>query len=265
MTTTPTHTDRESLRGHAYATTTPLQTRRALYEYRRPRLDLVGEVVHRLGNVPTGVVADVGCGTGVYSRALREARPDLTVVATDLSPGMVSAAGGTGAVIDAMELPFADRSCTAVLGLHMLYHVPDPGRAVAEFARVVRADGSVIIMGNGEGDKRELDVAWARAVKDVTGRTTRGLLGGVLSAEAMGELAREHFPVVESVHYRARTVAPAEPVVAFFGSIRHLSELGESFDAVLARATELVEEEVAEQGAFTISNHVGMYRAQVEA
>ncbi|GLZ79000.1 hypothetical protein Afil01_38070 [Actinorhabdospora filicis] len=263
-TASPAHTDREALRTKAYRDERPLETRRAIYDHRRPRLDLVGEVVHRLRDVPGGVLADVGCGSGAYSKALRAARPDLTVIAADLSAGMVSVAGAPGVVTDATHLPLATRSCSAVLALHMLYHVPDPRAAVAEFARVVREDGSVLIMGNREGDKHELDELWDRAAMDVLGHPAGGMVGGHLSAEEMGELAREAFPVVESVSYRARTVVPeAAPVIAFFDSTRALSGLGGNFDAVLARASALIQERVATEGAFAFTNHTGMYRAQV--
>lgn len=263
-TTTPAHTDREALRTRAYADERPLETRRAIYDYRRPKLDLVGEVVHRLRDVPGGVLADVGCGSGAYTRALRAARPDLTVIAADLSAGMVSVAGAPGMVTDAMRLPLLDRSCSAVLALHMLYHVPDPRAAVTEFARVVREDGSVLIIGNAVDDKHELDELWDRAAQDVLGRPAGGLVGGHMRAEEMGALAHEVFPVVESVAYRARTVVPeAAPVVAFFDSTRALSSLGEDFDPVLARAAELIEARVAAEGAFTFTNHTGMFRARV--
>lgn len=260
---TTSFTDRRELQTRAYADERPLETRRAIYRYRRPQLDLVGEVVHRLREIPAGVVADVGCGSGAYTKALRAQRADLTVVAVDLSPGMVGHTGGPGFVADAMALPLTDDSCAAVLALHMLYHVPDPAAAVAEYARVLRPEGSCLILGNGPDDKIEFDHLWARAHRDVTGRESEDAIFGpsILRFGDMDALAREAFPTVERVEYFGRTVVPdPEPVVAFIDSTRHLNN-NPAFDAVRDRAAEIVAETVAREGAFTFTNHTGMIRA----
>lgn len=255
-------TDRRELQTKAYADERPLETRRAIYEYRRPPLDLVGEVVHRLREIPAGVVADVGCGSGAYTKALRERRSDLTVLAVDLSPGMVGHTGGPGFVADATVLPLADDSCTGVLALHMLYHVPDPAAAVAELGRVLRPDGSCLLMGNGPEDKIEFHHLWARANRDVTGRDDGDIFGAaILRFGDMDALAREVFPTVERVEYFGRTVVPdPAPVIAFIDSTRHLND-SPDFDAVLDRAAAIVTETVAREGAFTFTNHTGMIRA----
>lgn len=261
--TTAAFTDRVALQTVAYADERKLETRRAIYDHRRPPLDLVGEVVHRLGPVPTGVVADVGTGSGAYAKALRAARPDLTVLAIDLSPGMVAAAGQPGLVADAMRLPLPDASCVGVLALHMLYHVPDPAAAVAEYARVLRTDGSCVIAGNGPDDKHEFTTLWKRATLEVTGTADHRALGaGVLPFTEMDALARDAFPVVERVEYFGQTVVPdAEPVIAFLGSVQNWTG-NEEFSACLERAGEIVRETVAREGAFTFTNHLGVIRAR---
>lgn len=255
-------TDRRELQTKAYADERPLETRRAIYEYRRPRLDLVGEVVHRLRDIPAGVVADVGCGSGAYSKALRAARPDLTVLAVDLSPGMIAHTGPPGFVADAMSLPLADDSCSGVLALHMLYHVPDPAVAVAEYARVLKDDGSCLIIGNGPDDKVEFGHVWSRASRDVHGRDGDDIFGSsILRFGDMHALAREAFPVVERVEYFGTTAVPdPAPVIAFIDSTRHLNG-GPDFDAVRDRAAEIVTETVEREGAFTFTNHIGVIRA----
>jgi len=50
---------------------------------------------------------------------------------------------------DAMSLPLCDDACAAACAIHMLYHVPDPARAVAELSRVVRPGGTVLVVLNG--------------------------------------------------------------------------------------------------------------------
>ncbi|HET6950451.1 MAG TPA: methyltransferase domain-containing protein, partial [Acidimicrobiales bacterium] len=115
-----------------------------------------------------GDVLEVGCGPGwlwVQGGDLLPAALRLTL--TDLSPGMVAeavervrAAGRYAAVegrtADAQALPFTDARFDVVVADHMLYHVPDPARAVAELRRVLRPGGVLVAATNGPRALREL-------------------------------------------------------------------------------------------------------------
>ncbi len=57
---------------------------------------------------------------------------------------------------DAQDLPFADSSFDVVIANQMIYHVPDPSRALREFARVLRAGGVLMASTVGPGHLREL-------------------------------------------------------------------------------------------------------------
>jgi SAM-dependent methyltransferase len=72
------------------------------------------------------------------------------ITLSDASMGMVSharqrlrspAVSLTFAVVDAQALPFATASMDAVIANHMLYHVPDQPRALAEIQRVLKPGG----------------------------------------------------------------------------------------------------------------------------
>src|SRR5687768_7666446 len=98
------------------------------------------------------VALDVGCGPGTYDAALtRRAR---TVVGLDLSPGMLGRPGGPAdaspgvshGVADAQALPVRDAGVDVVLAAHMLYHVPDVARALAEARRVLRPGGTALLV-----------------------------------------------------------------------------------------------------------------------
>jgi 2-polyprenyl-3-methyl-5-hydroxy-6-metoxy-1,4-benzoquinol methylase len=89
-------------------------------------------------------VLEVGCGSGYYTRALVEAGARVT--ATDLSPAYVEQARGLApgaefSVEDAQRLSFEDESFDRVLMTEVVEHVPEPARAVAEAARVLRPGG----------------------------------------------------------------------------------------------------------------------------
>jgi SAM-dependent methyltransferase len=155
--------DKRYLRDVAYQTDAGLVARAGLYEHQRPRVDLVGEVMALLGDVDGRVVVDVGCGNGQYIPALRAG--GARVVGIDLSAGMLGAITDPPPVIvgDAESLPLHDGCADVIVQAHMLYHVPDPNRAVAEAARVLGTAGRLLVATNGPGHLQELEDVW-RAV-----------------------------------------------------------------------------------------------------
>ncbi len=88
---------------------------------------------------------DVGCGTGVLTATL----PADEVVGVDPSGPFLQVAraavpGAEFHQADARELPFPDRSFDAVVSGLALNFVPEPERAVAEFARVGSAAAAYV-------------------------------------------------------------------------------------------------------------------------
>ncbi len=142
-----------------YAAPSRLETRRSVWgpgpEGVSP-VDVLTQVV--VASSPRQVL-EVGCGTGDLARSLAALLPDARVVATDLSPGMVAAAtapGLTTLVAPADRLPFADGSFDVAVAAWMLYHVPDLDAALAELARVLHPDGTLVVATNGERHLAEL-------------------------------------------------------------------------------------------------------------
>lgn len=113
-------------------------------------------------------VLEAGCGAGWMWKESSAPVPDRVRLAlTDLSLGMVSAAlervrstgrfeRVAGFAADLQALPVESDRYDRVVANHMLYHLPDPARGVAELARVVRNDGAVIAATNGRRHMRAL-------------------------------------------------------------------------------------------------------------
>lgn len=132
--------------GYAYAhegTGTPAR-------YFRSRISLVFQT---LASSPGGDLLDAGCGPGMMVRELLDSRPDdFRVTALDRSPEMVAAcslrAGSSNSVralvgrVEAM--PFPDASFDVVLAMGVLEYT-DPAAALAEIARVARADALILV------------------------------------------------------------------------------------------------------------------------
>lgn len=95
---------------------------------------------------PGGPHADIACGTGRLTAALR-ARGD-TVVPCDSSLAMlhVASLNQVGPVVqaDAFALPVADARCAGAATLRLLFHFADPGPLLGELRRVVRPAGTLV-------------------------------------------------------------------------------------------------------------------------
>lgn len=91
-------------------------------------------------------VVEVGCGTG---RLLERLAPlARRAEGVDLAPAMVARARERGLRVregDARVLPFASATFDAVLCFRCFPHVPEPARALAEMARVLRPGGVALV------------------------------------------------------------------------------------------------------------------------
>jgi malonyl-CoA O-methyltransferase len=115
------------------------------------------------------VIADIGCGTGHASRALKRRYPRARVVALDLSPAMLRAAHRQQGFLrrfqrvcaDAARLPFAEASIDLLYCNLMLQWCNDPDAVFAEFRRVLRPHGLLTFSSFGPDTLRELRQAWS--------------------------------------------------------------------------------------------------------
>ena len=262
-------TDAAYLRDKQYKDPTNLNARIALHaQYARAEVPwypwLAGVVTW-----PDGAdVLEVGCGPGLLWERIAPLLPHLRLTLSDLSEGMLDAARAVVAPIDSIELvatnvcdaqdlPFADASFDVVVANHMLYHVPEPTRAVAEFARVLRPDGVLIAATNGP---HHLDVI-AEISRQVLGWSSLDFVdrrfgrtnGGAILESAFGDVTWHRHP---------STLVCDDPaaVVAY---IRSSASGQEASPEQLATLSQVVEERFeAAGGVVEMSMESGCFVAQ---
>ena len=115
---------------------------------------------------PQGRILELGCGVGNLWRDNSDRIPEtMEIILSDLSPGMLDQARKNLGdipvsfkfkIIDAQSLPFDDQSFDMVIANHMLQHVPDRQKAVAEIRRVLKPGGRFYASTTGDSHLKEL-------------------------------------------------------------------------------------------------------------
>ena len=102
----------------------------------------------RLSGLPRGArVADLGCGSGVFTALLRHNGFDS--VGVDISPKLLALGRRKHPVLELIEgdvenLPFESESFDGVLLSGLVHHFPDPRRLAREVMRILKSGGRFV-------------------------------------------------------------------------------------------------------------------------
>jgi SAM-dependent methyltransferase len=254
------------LRDVAYADPSGLTARASLYDHQSPWVDLVGEALGMLGPIKGCAVGDVGCGNGRYLPSLQGA--GAWVLGVDLSDGMLrSAPAPQPAVIaaDAQSLPMASGALDAALMMHMLYHVPDPERAVVEVNRVLRRGGRLLVGTNGPRHLVEMDELWLPLLERAGGLDDLedvGLVNARLTARDARRLLEEHFADVDERWLPSSViVTDPGPVIRHAASTTGAHVVGAHRDDLLNELAASVSARIRHDGEFRITTEVVFFAA----
>ena len=110
-------------------------------------------VAERLALFRPKRILETAAGTGIVTRAVTEAVPEATIVATDVNPAVVEFAAQhvrservTFQRADAQDLPFEDATFDLVLCVFGVMFFPDKIRANAEARRVLGPGGRYLLV-----------------------------------------------------------------------------------------------------------------------
>ena len=198
-------------------------------------------------------VLEAGCGSGaLWLKNIDRIPANADVTLSDFSPGMVDDARQAisrqarlrFAVVDVQSLPFRSQSLDVLIANHMLYHVLDVRRAVAELRRALAPDGRLIAATNGRVHLRELFELARHDEPDSF---------GLESGEA---ILRDHFSSVAVRRYPdALAITEAPPVIDYIASMVRDEALDE---AGRAEIEAFVENAIERDGAFHVTKDAGV-------
>ncbi len=208
-------------------------------------------VYDQLALPPQGCILELGCGSAeLWATNLQRVPAGCEIILSDFSAGMARQAMGrlahgshpsAFAVLDAQAIPFGDRRFDVVIANHMLYHVPDRERALAEIRRVLRPGGYLYATTIGQAHLLEL---YALVERFDPASTFRGTLSSPFTLESAPAQLAGHFAYHAVYRYEdALMVNEAVPLVNYIisGSSRPAEEQRTAL-------TEFVERELAAHG-----------------
>jgi ubiquinone/menaquinone biosynthesis C-methylase UbiE len=182
----------------------------------------------------------------------------------DLSNGMLTAArtrSDSALVVgDAQSLPFLDASFDCVLAMHMLYHVPERDLAIAEFRRVLRADGVALALTNSHRHLAELNEMVGSVLYEIDGTDPASLRAYLRFSSESGEAElRRHFAsVVRHDVESTLVVTDAEALVRYVASMGSTAR-AQSGGAILQEVERRSRAVIDREGAFRIRTEVGCF------
>jgi SAM-dependent methyltransferase len=223
------------------------------------------------------LVLDVGCGFGAFHPSL--CRAGARVLGLDLSASMLGEAHRQAARqgmavqlvrADAQTLPIAEKTCDAVLAMHMLYHVTDIRRGLEDLRRVVKLGGRVLISTNAADHSARLHELHHRAAREL-GFTPSQRSGFERFSLADLPLVRSVFPEAELHVLPNAFVFPSKDVALRFyasGRVDAIDERradGSHRPPLLEKVGAMIDEIIEREGVFRVEKDAGYFLATVKA
>ena len=256
-----------------YRDASRLDARVRLYDLYASRADSFRTwVFDRMTLSPGESVLDVGAGTAnLWSENAERVSPGVALLLGDRSSGMLRTAGerlaGTGlafrrAGLDVQALPFPEASFQVVVANHMLYHVPDRARALAELRRVLVPGGRVYSTTNGWSHLLEMRELVRRFGLASGMRAALSGAGRVAGGWDLEDGAREfgaRFADVRVESYRDDLrVTDAGPLVDALRSMGSTGGDDSADEQALAELRSHVEWMIGLEGSFHVSTWAGL-------
>lgn len=232
---------------------------------------------HLLARPQDARILELGCGPASTWASQQERVPGgWQITLSDFSAGMVEKARASiqgadhffFAVQDAQAIAFPASSFDAVIANHMLYHVPDRQKALAEIRRVLKPGGVLFAATNGMRHMAELDEIIWRALSGLDSTAAQNALQSQVAAFSL-ETGREQiapwFKMVQvDIYEDGLEVNEVQPLVDYILSMGFLfapaqrSKLEEN----VVKITQAVEEELRLRGTIHITKNAGLFIAR---
>jgi ubiquinone/menaquinone biosynthesis C-methylase UbiE len=210
-------------------------------------------------------VLELGSGSGALWTNIADRIPaNWNITLSDLSPGMLDAAWRNLVVtgrnfkfeqIDAQSIPYKDETFDIIIANHMIYHVPDRAKALAEIKRVLKKGGHLIATTVGESHMKEI-TDWLQRI-DGDNDFSPFTLPFTLE-NGMEQLEKVFSEVTVSRYEDSLQVTDVDLLIVYLRSAIRASEV--SGDE-LAKVRADLENELKKNGKIFVSKDSGLFEA----
>jgi ubiquinone/menaquinone biosynthesis C-methylase UbiE len=210
-------------------------------------------------------ILELGCGSGAMWKDCADKIPAGWIITlTDLSDGMLDAAWRNLVPlgrsfkfekVDAQSIPYPDKVFDVVIANHMLYHVPDRNKALAEIKRVLKDDGSLIATTVGDHHMQEM-YTWLKRVN--LNRRVDMFTNQFILENGLDQI-KKTFSQVEMTRYADHLeVTEVGPIINYIRSSIGAKDVSE--EELNAVEKELAAH-IAENGKVFITKDSGLFKA----
>lgn len=259
------NTDPNHLRTQQYKDDKNLNARRALHNnYRENPHPWLLWVFEQLTAPANARVLEIGCGPGsLWHEHSPPIPPGWQLTLTDLSLGMAAKARqnishqAAYSCASGPALPFPAAHFDMAIANHMLYHVPDLPKTLAELHRVLKPGGRLYAATNGKNhlaEMREIIKEYDPAF--VYNAPTRSFL-----LENGGAQISQYFDTVEThIYPDSIQLTDAQPLVDYIQSMTDIYGIQQVDEKALYA---LIQQKIDQDGIINIQKSSGMFVAQI--
>jgi ubiquinone/menaquinone biosynthesis C-methylase UbiE len=261
------YSDQQYLKGEQYKDSSNLDARAAIHQrFSTNPYGWFRWVFDALTNLPENArILELACGNGLLWQENANRIPaGWHITLSDLSSGMLDAARRSLVVtgrafqfeeIDALCIPYEDGTFDAVIANHMLYHLPDRPKGIAEIKRVLKPGGSLFATTVGANHMKEMMDWYARVH---VSRVWESFANPFVLENGKAQLS-PFFSEVRLTRYEDNLqVTELEPIMAYIRSGIRALELSEE---ELTALRQDLEKELQEKGRILISKDSGLFEA----
>jgi SAM-dependent methyltransferase len=180
-------------------------------------------------------ILDVGCGNGIYFDKIQQNELDLDYVGLDLLKSMIqnhplTQMDGKLLLGDAQEMPFEDDCFDLIMANHMLHHIEDIDKSIAEIRRILKPSGLLVVATNSHNTMPELQVLMRRAIVLLTRTGAAQVRAPQMPSDRFALengtlfLSNHFYTVVRHDLPGALVFPDVEPAMAYLESTRDLRE-----------------------------------------
>ena len=265
--------DKTYLRDQQYKDSSNLDARANLHRlYSISPLDWHVWVFEQMNVQPGMTILECGGGPGwLWRNNLERIPAGCQITVSDFSDGMVAEAKAALAdsiydfrfqTVNIEEIPFPDDGFDIVVANHMLYHVPNLQRGLAEVRRVLKPNGRFFAATNGPDHMKEIKALGLKLNPEMYEFEWPQLAFRMDNGRSLLEPT---FDTVELIPFPdSLEVTEVEPLIAYIQSMTLLQAIGVDEETANKKMTELsdaIAQEIKEKGAFHITKSSGLFTA----